>query len=171
MDPYLGEIRQVSFNWAPKGWALCDGAVLQVSQYQALSALLGTLYGGDGKTTFGLPDLRGRVVVHPTTGYPQGTTGKGGAEGVSVTDAQMPGHTHLVAASTTAPTRPTPVGNMMATPTSGANLFAPLGAATPVPLSPSSVTTSGAGATHNNMQPFLVLNYIIATQGIWPPRP
>ncbi|WP_041523732.1 phage tail protein [Gilvimarinus agarilyticus] len=162
-EPFVGEVKLFPWDWPPKGWALCNGAVLSINQNQALFALIGTTYGGNGTTTFALPDFRGRVPVHPSAAHPkQGVAG--GQEQVTLTESQMPQHTHLVHASSSDGTQ-----------TSFQNaVFAksPVYAAPSAlqPLAPNMVTSSGGSQSHNNIQPSLVLNYCIATAGIFPSR-
>lgn len=178
MDPFIGEIRAFTWAWAPTGWHLCDGSILQIKQYQALASLLGNMYGGDGKTTFGLPDLRGRTGMHfgvdiNGTTYQQGA--QGGAETVTLTTDQIPPHYHDVNAYTGKADRAAINGNFPAQPTATivtpAKIYAvPTEQSQTVTLVGSSVQTYGGGASHNNMQPFQVLNFCIATAGIWPPR-
>jgi microcystin-dependent protein len=161
MDPFLGEIKIVAFNFVPLGWAACDGQIIQITQNQALYALLGATYGGNGTTTFALPDLRGRVPLHFNGTYPQGP---GGGEAAHVlTTAEMPSHTHPVYASDAPPNAPTPTGNTWATTTNG---YAP---APDANMMPATLGTTG-GQGHENRQPYLVLNFVIATTGIFPSR-
>lgn len=163
-DPFLAEIRVVSFAFAPKGWALCDGRLLPINQNQALFSLLGTAYGGDGRTTFALPDLRGRAPAHVgsiTLGE------RGGEETQSLTEAQLPAHTHVLGASSQRGSLDDPAGAVWAGPAAG-NLYS---AEEPdTTMQPESVTPFGNGQPHENMQPYLVLNFVIAIQGIFPSR-
>lgn len=180
-DWYLGEIRAFPYAKIPEGWLACNGAILQIQKYAALNSLLGTTYGGDGKTTFALPDLRGRTGVgqgpnKQGTVYKQGQAG--GLESVVLTQAQMPTHTHNVMGIAAAGTASAIPGNYIsscgASPkvTTPQNLYAaPANAAGMVPLNPGSVVADGGGAGHENMQPFLVLNLCIAYQGVYPTRP
>lgn len=161
-EPFLSEIRIFSFNFPPKGWAFCNGQLLPINQNQALFALLGTTYGGNGQTTFALPNLRGQVPIHSGNGHTLGETA--GESSHTVTQQEMPTHQHLLTASTTDGNTPTPTGNFLggvpakiySDPT---NLTA---------LSPSSVSNVGGSQPHNNMMPYLVLNFCIALQGIFP---
>jgi microcystin-dependent protein len=164
MDPFIGEIRLVSFNFAPKGWALCAGQLLPINQNQALFSLLGTYYGGDGRTTFALPDLRGRIPVgagEPPAGssYPLGATG--GQETVGLTTGQLPAHAHAVNASSAAATKKSPAAAFPA----GGGAYA---AEQNVRMKAAMIGRTGGGEGHENRQPYLSLNYIIALQGIYP---
>lgn len=185
-DPFVGEIKIWAFPWAPVGWALCNGAILQTQQNQALASLLGSQFGGDGKTTFGLPDLRGRtpIGVGPSTDTPSlyYATGKTyGAETVTLNATNVPSHTHAVTANPAKGTLTFPGGNNFATvvpqlssTTQPFNIYLPnaTGAGIPNPqaLASATVSTSGGNQPHNNMQPFTVLNFCIATAGYYPPR-
>ena len=161
-EPFLGEIKAVAFTFAPRGWAFCNGQLLQISQNQSLFSLLGTIYGGDGRTTFALPDLRGRAAMHFGVRN-QGT--KAGEETHVLTANELPSHTHRLQSSSGAAESPIPTGNRLAS--SPAHVH---GAATNLTsLHPNSVATTGSGA-HDNMQPFLVLHFIIALQGLFPSR-
>ena len=168
-EAYLGEIRLFAGNYAPPGWQLCNGSLLDISEYDALYALLGTTYGGDGVQKFALPDLRGRLPIGQgqAPGTSQHTLGTQiGTESVTLTSGQMPQHSHALSASGQA-TANTPAGMLPAT-VSGFNLYAPEPAATPVALAPASVTVVGDGQPHNNLMPSLVLSYIICLAGIFP---
>jgi len=160
VDPFLGEIRLVAFSFAPKGWALCDGRLLPINQNQALFALLGTYYGGDGRTTFALPDLRGRVPVGAEgSSYPIGSTG--GEESVKLAVGQLPSHAHPVRANSGAAGTKDPVG---AVPAKGGAYAATQNAK----MSTAMLGKTGGGQAHENRQPFLSLNYVIALTGIFP---
>jgi microcystin-dependent protein len=163
-DPYLGEIRIFAGNYAPVDWALCDGQLLPIAQNDALFTLIGTTYGGDGQTTFALPDLRGRLPVHQGGSYVTGETG--GAEQVTLTAQQLAGHTHALMASTALATQETPDGNV-----TGQTEIALYGNESPFgPLNAQALTAIGGGQPHDNVQPFLCLNFIICTNGIFPPQ-
>ena len=161
MDPFLGEIKIVSFNFVPRGWAACDGQIMQITQNQALYALLGTYYGGNGTTTFALPDLRGRAPLHFNSTYLLGNAG--GEAGHVLAAVEVPSHTHQVYASDAVPNAPSPTGNTWAAANNG---YAPASDAT---MKDAALATTGGGA-HENRQPYLVLNFVIATIGIFPPR-
>ncbi len=176
-DFFLGEIRLFPFNWAPRGWALCNGAVMQAKQNAALFSLLGKNYGGDGVTTFQLPDFRGRTGygqnINQKPGVPNYAVGNtAGAETVAITTQTMPAHTHPEYANTTVSATPVNVnkgGAIYAQVQLGTNIYAPP-SATLQSLNPATLSSIGGGQGHNNMQPFAVLNYCIATTGIYPPR-
>lgn len=160
-EPFLSEIRIMSFVFAPKGWALCNGQLLPINQNQALFALLGTTYGGNGQTTFALPDLRGRTPIHTGSGHTLGESGGEQAHTLSI--AELPTHTHVAQASPSNANSPTPTGNVLA---GALNAYrAPDGLG---PLHPASVTNVGGSQAHLNMQPFLTLSFCIALQGIFP---
>lgn len=166
-QPYIGEIRAVSWWFAPAGWVLCQGQLLQISDYSPLFSLIGTTYGGDGFTTFGLPDLQGRVPVHrQSTGYPLGL--KAGAETVTLTDAQLPLHNHPFNASSANGGQKSPAGNVPAVlAVAGASAYNqdPPTAA----LAASSIAkAAGGNLPHDNVQPYLAINYIISLNGIYP---
>jgi microcystin-dependent protein len=167
-EPFLGEIKLVAFNFPPRGWATCDGQVLSISQNQALFAILGTTYGGNGMTTFALPDLRGRVPFHMGTN--QGGSyalGQSGGEAThTLTTSELPPHSHVPGASQTA-TQVNPLSGVFA---NGGELAYSSTAASPTLLNPASVQPSGGSLPHENMSPYLTVNFIIALQGIFPSR-
>ncbi len=171
-DPFLGEIRLFSFAFAPKNWAQCNGQLLPVQQNQALFALLGVRYGGNGTTNFNLPDLRGRVPlsygVSPVSGTSYAIANNGGAETVAITTTAMPAHNHTYAVSNGAATRPGPNNSRYYAASSPANLYAT--AMPDVALNSAAIDTIGGGQGHPNMQPFLTINFCIALAGIYPPR-
>lgn len=186
-DPFIGEIKIWAFNWAPRGWALCDGAILQISQNQALAALIGSQFGGDGIKTFALPDLRGRTPIgagqnpDDSSGFRYQTGKTYGAESVALTAVNVPSHTHTVTANPANGAQLFPAGNnfatvvpQLATTTQKFQVYLPntAGAAIPNPQVLAAATVAGAGgnAAHNNMQPYTVLNFCIATAGTWPQR-
>lgn len=171
MDPFLGEIRMFAGNYAPQGWALCDGRILQIAQNQALFSILGTTYGGDGRSTFALPDLRGRVPVNAGNGpgrtaRPFGSSG--GAETVTLTANQMPNHTHPAMGSSNAASQYSPAGQVWANETSGT---AAVYNNTPnTAMHAQAIGATGGNQPHENMPPFLCVNFIIALEGIYPSR-
>src|SRR5512141_1480667 len=169
-DPFIGEIKIVSWNFAPRGWALCNGQTMAISQNQALFSILGTTYGGDGIRSFALPDFRGRTAVHAGGNYPIGSIA--GEEFHALTSNEMPLHNHLVQASTdTADTvfiqavQP-PSQNVFGTTASA--IYG--GASSLIKMNAAGMSTTGSGQAHENRQPALVLNFIIALQGIFPSR-
>lgn len=163
-EPFLGEIRLMSFNFAPKGWVQCAGQLLPINQNQALFALLGTTYGGNGQTTFALPDLRGRVPLHMSPDFSMGQAG--GSEAHTISQAEMPQHTHTLSAVSAAATASSPGNAMLATATEP--LYKTL--QQPIALAPEAVTATGGSQPHTNMQPWLALNFYMAVQGIFPSR-
>lgn len=177
-DFFLGEIRMFSFSWAPDCWALCDGTTMTIQQNQALYSLLGTTYGGNAQTTFNLPDLRGRVPVHfgrnftPLVTYQQGFAA--GVEQVTLTTNNVPQHNHAISAVTSVADTSSAQGNFIAT-TAPDNVQMenrpPYGAPSNlVALNAGIVSNTGGNGAHPNMQPFLVTNFCIALQGLYPPR-
>ena len=163
-EPFLSEIKIVSFNFAPKGWALCNGQLLPINQNQALFALLGTTYGGNGQTNFALPNLRGRVPISFGNGHNLGEAA--GSTAVTVNIQQLPTHLHFLQGTTTDGNVKTPINNILAR--SVATPYAqPSGA---IAFPPDAVTSVGGSQPHNNMMPYLALNFIIALQGIFPSR-
>jgi len=161
-EPFLSEIKLVSFNFPPKGWALCNGQFLPINQNQALFALLGTTYGGNGQTTFALPNLRGRVPIHMGNGHTLGEAA--GSTSVTVNIQQLATHLHgLQASSNSTGTSADPTNSFLAPVNGGYGAAASL-----TTLSPQSVTSVGGSQPHNNMMPYLTLNFIIALQGIFP---
>jgi microcystin-dependent protein len=167
-DPFLGQLVLVPYNFAPRGWAFCNGQLLAINQNQALFALIGPAFGGDGRTNFALPDLRGRVPLSSGQGpalenYTLGQTG--GAEHVALTAAQMPAHAHTLNVHAGRPDQSNPTGHMLAS----GSVYSdkPPNAA----ASDSSIGPAGSGQPHENRPPFLTLNWIIALEGIFPSRP
>jgi microcystin-dependent protein len=163
-EPFLAEIRIVSFNFAPKGWAMTNGQLMPINQNQALFSLLGTTFGGDGRVTFALPDLRGRVSQSFGSGHTLGE--KGGEQAHTLTISELPTHLHTLNATTVLGTSGLP-GPTFALATSG-NYEQYRAATTLVSMNPGSVTNTGGSQAHQNMQPYLVLTFIIALQGIFP---
>ncbi len=179
MDNYLGEIRAFAGNYAPDGWLLCNGSILSISSYESLFTLIGTQYGGDGSTTFGIPDLRGRLVVNrgPMPGGSTYTLGaQYGVESVPLTEANLPSHGHTFNVSTQNATTDDPTGNLLAAPidvgkSNEVEIYLPAGIAktTTNDLNTNTLTnSSGIGAPHENRMPFLCVSYIIAYRGLYP---
>jgi microcystin-dependent protein len=160
-DPFLSEIRVFSFNFPPKGWAFCNGQLLQINQNQALFALLGTTYGGNGQTTFGLPDLQGSVPIHMGNGFVLGE--RGGEQTHTLSISEVPTHTHVASGTSDSGDTVIPGGNLLG---AAADLYGP--ATNLTPLAPASLANAGGSQPHENMQPYLVLNFCIALQGIFP---
>ena len=170
-DPFVAEIRIVPFNFAPKGWAFCDGQILPISQNTALFSLLGTTYGGDGKSTFALPNLQGCAAMH--AGQGQGLSLRdlgqiGGTETVTLLQSEMPVHTHSMLATsspstTTLPDATTALGRSV-----GGSLYG--ASAQLTTMAPQTLPPTGGSLPHNNLQPYLTMNYVIALQGVFPPR-
>jgi microcystin-dependent protein len=169
-DPFVGEIRLFGGNFAPQGWALCNGQLLAIAQNTALFSLLGTNYGGDGRTTFALPDLRGRAPIHMGQGSgltPRSIGSVSGRETVALTTQECPVHSHSASGANGA-NQPSPVGNFWSTDPNG-NTAAYSTTANSV-MSLAAIGAAGAGQPHDNMQPYLAVNYIIALAGVFPPR-
>ena len=164
-EPFLGEIRPFGFSFAPVGWATCDGQMLSIAQNTALFSLLGTTYGGDGRTTFALPDLRARVPTHKGADMALGE--RGGQESVTLTANEMASHEHSVNASAAAAATNALAGQVLA---QSVNATAYAAAADMAAMNPTDVQLAGGGQPHDNMQPFLTVNYCIALQGIYPSR-
>lgn len=169
-EPFLAEVRIVGFNFAPRGWAFCDGQILPINQNQSLYSLLGTTYGGDGRTTFALPDLRGRVPIHVGSSGDGGahhTEGqKSGEETHTLAANEMPQHNHVVKASTANATVTDPSSMVLAATTSDVYTDS----ATSVDLASGTSLNAGGGQAHDNMQPYLAVNFCIALQGLFPSR-
>ena len=170
-DPFVAEIRIFPFNFAPKGWAFCDGQLLPISQNTALFSLLGTTYGGDGKSNFALPDLQGSAPMQPGQGpglslHDLGETG--GSDTVTLLESEIPAHSHSWMGSNQTAEDRTPAGEVFARATGG-NLYttntSSLGS-----LDPNAIAPAGGDARHNNLMPYLTLNFCIAMQGVYPPR-
>ncbi len=160
-EPFLSEIRIMSFIFPPKGWALCNGQLLPINQNQGLFSLLGTTFGGDGRVNFALPDLRGRAPIHVGSGHTLGE--RGGEQAHTLSIAEIPTHTHVLNANSGNATTPIPGGNLLG---AANNLYAPPTNLTS--LSPTMVANTGGSQAHLNMQPFLILSFCIALQGIFP---
>jgi microcystin-dependent protein len=169
MDPFIGEIIMFAGNFAPRGWAFCDGQLLAISSNQALFSILGTTYGGDGRTTFGLPDLRSRVPLHPGSGpgLPTYRLGqKGGTASETLSAQQMPSHTHTLRGVASAGNSGEPAGKVVGM--SGEEIYSDASADTN--LSAESITNEGGSQSHNNMPPYQGVNFIIALVGVFPSR-
>lgn len=171
-EPFIAEIRIFAGNFAPRGWAFCDGQLLPVSQNTALFSLIGTTYGGDGRTTTALPDLQGRAPMQPGRG--PGLTARrlgerGGVETVTLTEAQMPNHSHTLRAAADVGdlNAPAPTRSLAR---SGGGFLYQQDAGNPVALSPAASHSNGGSQPHDNMQPYLTMNFIIALQGLYPSR-
>jgi|SRR5580692_11332704 microcystin-dependent protein len=159
--PFLSEIKIVSFNFPPKGWAFCNGQLLPINQNQALFSLLGTTYGGDGRVNFGLPNLQARTPIHMGSGFPLGQLG--GETTHTLNISEMPGHSHVPVGSSTVGTLPSASGNVW-----GSASANPYSASSNVSMNPATVVPQGGSQPHENMSPYLVLNFVIALQGIFP---
>ncbi|MBZ4024115.1 phage tail protein [Rhodobacter sp. TJ_12] len=168
-EPFLAEIRMVGFDFAPRGWSFLDGQILPINQNQALYSLLGTTYGGDGRTTFALPDLRGRTPIHRSDAQELGQ--KGGAETVTLTVAEMPDHMHYAKAQAATGNERSPENNYLSAPSiPGLAFYADHQSGTSVALRSGTVTNAGGSQAHDNMQPYLTVSFCIALQGLFPSR-
>jgi microcystin-dependent protein len=168
-EPFIGQVIMFGGNFAPRGWALCDGQLLPISSNSALFSILGTTYGGDGVSSFGLPDLRGRVPVHAGTGNgltPRRLGERGGQETVTLNTNQIPAHSHPLTASANPANDTNPADKLLARSAEDAYVAGTPGAT----LSAQSISNAGGGQAHNNVQPYQALNYIIALQGTYPSR-
>jgi microcystin-dependent protein len=163
-EPFLGEIKMVGFNFPPKGWAFCNGQLMAINQNQALFALLGTTYGGNGQTTFALPNLQGAIPIHFGLSYQLGQVG--GEATHTLISSEMPIHSHAATASSNAPNKPGPAGNFWAT----GNGCSPYIASANNAMAIQTVATAGGGQPHENRPPFLVVNFVIALVGVFPSR-
>ena len=171
-DPFVAEIRIFPFNFAPRGWAWCDGQILPISQNTALFSLIGTYYGGNGESNFALPDLQGRAPMHPGQGpglslHDLGETG--GSESVTLLESEIPGHSHALRASNAPGDDNDPPDKYLARP-AGRNIYAPANAGQIVSMSGQSLVPAGGDQPHNNLQPYLTFYFCIALQGVFPPR-
>lgn len=169
-EPFIGQIMAVGFNFAPRGWAMCNGQLLPISQNDALFALIGTTYGGDGVTTFALPDLRSRIAIHQGQG--PGLTNRpigqaSGTETVTLVANQMPSHTHPVSATAVNADKPTPANNIWATEPTTSTLFYGAGP-TDSTMNPQTISAAGGNQPHDNLMPYLTMTYVIALVGIFP---
>jgi microcystin-dependent protein len=172
-DPFVAEIRIFPFNFAPKGWAWCDGQLLPLSQNTALFSLLGTTYGGNGKSNFALPDLQGRAPMHPGQGpglslHDLGETG--GSETVTLLESEIPSHSHALRASVEDATQGSLTPGISLAQTVNGNLYQTVTNTNVVNMNPSALAPAGGDQPHNNMQPFLTFYFNIALQGVFPPR-
>ena len=172
MDPFVAEIRIFPFNFAPKGWAFCDGQILPLSQNTALFSLLGTTYGGDGKSNFALPNMQGNAPMHPGQGpglslHDLGETG--GSDTVTLLESEIPSHSHTLMCLPAVADSQSPAGGTIARVTGAQPYLAPAGAPL-VAMNSNAVTPAGGDQPHNNLQPYLTLNFCIALQGVYPPR-
>jgi microcystin-dependent protein len=172
-DQFLAEIRIFPFNFPPTGWAFCDGQLMPISQNTALFALLGTTYGGDGKSTFALPDMQGNAPMQPGQGQGLSLRDLGemsGVESITLLQSEIPVHTHQLLANNTVANSKTPSPNVVLARTVNGTAYEPAGGAQ-VNMAPQALSLAGGGLPHNNMQPYLTLNFCIALQGIFPQRP
>ncbi len=172
-EPFLSEIRIFSFNFAPTGWATCDGQILPISQNTALFSLLGTNYGGNGQSTFALPNLQGSVPLHPGQGpglslYDLGQ--QGGSQTITLLDSEMPAHTHGLMAQSNAANLNAPTSARVLSRSSGGFAYQQNSTQNLVQMAPQALTPAGGGLPHNNMMPYLTLTFCIALQGVFPPR-
>jgi len=165
-ESYLGEIRMFAGNFAPQGWAFCNGQEISIAENEALFALLGTTYGGDGQTTFALPDLQGRIPIHPSSDYPRGS--KGGTENVTLTLDNLPAHTHIPLASSVVGTIDTPANGVWAAST--VKEFSSGADKTPVSMNAQLLSPVGGGQPHDNMMPSTTVSFIISLYGVFPPQ-
>jgi microcystin-dependent protein len=166
-DPFLSEIKIVSFNFAPRGWAFCNGQLLPINQNQALFSLLGTTYGGNGTTNFALPDLQGRAAVHPGAGVILGE--KSGAATHTLSVAELPAHDHALRASSDLAASTSASGNVLGKKGRfGKDIYVPAATGNAVALRNDAVSSVGGAQGHTNMQPYLALGFVIALQGIYP---
>lgn len=163
MEPFIGEIRVFSFGFIPRGWVACDGRLLQVRDHQALYSVVGNTYGGDGKINFAVPNLNGRAPIHPGSGIARGQAG--GEEKHTLTIAEMPAHTHQVSGNSTLAKTISPQKAVWAKSADKSFAEAPN-----TPLHSSAISNAGSSQAHTNMQPYLVVQYCIAVDGIYPPR-
>lgn len=162
-QPYVGELRMFAGNFAPNGWAFCDGSLLAISENETLFQLIGTTYGGDGQSTFALPDLRGRIPIHQGNGFVLAQTG--GAEEITLTTQQIPSHTHPLLATADTGSLTTPAGNVLA---SSYNVTPYINDAPSTNLSAAAIGAIGGSQPHDNLQPYLCISFIVSLFGIFP---
>jgi microcystin-dependent protein len=171
--PFVAEIRIVAFNFAPRGWALCNGQILPISQNTGLFALLGTYYGGDGKSTFALPDLQGLVPIHAGqgNGLSQYFLGQqGGSETVTLLQSEIPLHNHTLRAHVLPGETPSPSPQRVIARSQNGSAYNTNVSTSVIQMAPQSIAPAGGSQGHNNMRPYLTLNFVIALQGVYPPR-
>ena len=164
-QPYVGEIRMFAGNFAPAGWMFCEGQLLSISEYEALFALIGATYGGDGQSTFGLPDLRGRIPIHPSNIFVLAETG--GSEEITLTVNQIPAHSHALQAVAEPGRSPNPQGNLLAKSTT---FDAYINDTPSAQMNSQAISQTGGSQPHNNFQPYLCIDFIISLYGIFPSR-
>ena len=172
-EPFIAEVRIFAFNFAPRGWAFCDGQLLPIAQNTALFALIGTLYGGDGRTTFGLPNLKGRAALHPGNGpglSPYNLAQRGGVEKVTLSTSQIDSHTHTLRCVEEIGEQGSLTNTVSISRSSGGQLFQTDARANLVNMLAASLPDAGGSQAHNNLEPILTLNFCIALQGIFPSR-
>ncbi|HYX30194.1 MAG TPA: tail fiber protein [Pyrinomonadaceae bacterium] len=163
-QPYVGEIRMFAGNFAPAGWMFCEGQLLPISEYETLFNLIGTTYGGDGQSTFALPDLRGRIPIHQGNGFTLAETG--GVETVTLTVSQIPAHSHAFLGSTATPNTTNPGTSVLAQP--AGNIYNSQPNPNLAAMAPQSITATGGSQPHDNFQPYLCVDFIISLFGIFP---
>ncbi len=168
MDPFLGEVRMFGFDFAPRGWAFCSGQLLPITQNTALYSLLGTIFGGDGRSTFALPNLQGMAVMHAGESEHTWPGTVAGTEAVTLLQSEIPVHNHRFTISSETAVSKSPAGSLPAK-GAGVGMYAPSGGSQTT-MAAQALAPAGGGLPHNNMQPFLTLNYCIAMQGDYPPR-
>jgi microcystin-dependent protein len=162
-QPYVGEVRMFAGNFAPAGWMFCEGQLLPISEYETLFNLIGTTYGGDGQSTFALPDLRGRLPIHQGNGFTLAETG--GVESITLTVSQIPSHTHALLAAATNGNQVSPLANVLA---NSFNVTPYINDVTNGNMNAAAITSTGGSQPHNNFQPYLCVDFIISLFGIFP---
>lgn len=172
-DPFIAEIRMFGFNFAPRGWATCNGQIISIAQNTALFSLLGTTYGGDGRVTFQLPNLGGRAPLHEGQGpglTPRSLGEQGGVSNITLTSAEVPAHTHQLACNSANANKPLPVNNFVSASTPGAQTRNAPALTAGVTMAAQALSAAGSGQPHNNLQPYLAVNFCICMQGVFPSR-